>query len=332
MHQDVRKQVLERWLAVQFPEQPYTLKPASSDASFRRYFRLQVNDQSLIVMDAPPDKENCRPFVEISRTLVSSGVNAPQVLQQDLQEGILILDDLGDQQYLARLQEQNADHLYRDAIQTLLRMQHIKAPLRFYDEELLRSEMRLFEQWYIGRHLGHTLSRQQTDALEDIYQLLVDNALEQPQVFVHRDYHSRNLMITGTNNPGVLDFQDAVIGPVSYDLVSLLKDCYIAWPRAYLETWIDYYLDKAWKQGILDTLINRDLFIRWFDLIGVQRHLKVLGIFARLYHRDDKPGYLNDLPRVLAYVKDACQRHQELAPLEEILQSLMASSNELSPS
>ena len=300
------------------------LQPASSDASFRRYLRADMGDATHIVMDAPPENENCRPFVDIARALFDAGLNVPRILEEDLDQGFLLLDDLGDRQYLDELNSDTVERLYGDAIGALVALQtggprHEEIPP--YDEALLMQEMELFREWFIGMHLALELSTEEQAVISDAFALLADNALQQPKVCVHRDYHSRNLMVTDTHNPGILDFQDAVYGPVTYDLVSLLRDCYIAWPREQVEDWALGFHELAMQSGIL----NRDLhadeqqFLRWFDLMGVQRHLKAIGIFARLFHRDNKDGYLKDIPRTMAYVEEVSDRYEELNTLHKFI-------------
>lgn len=314
-----RMSQLHEWLN-SIPDDELTdVRPASSDASFRRYFRVtSVNTgRTFIVMDAPPGKEDCRPFIHITGLLRGVRVNAPEIITMDLENGFLLLDDLGNRQYLDHLDQQNSDRLYSDALVSLVNMQRIEDDLPAYDRQKLLDEMGLFEPWYMNRHLGIKLDAAQKSALDAVFQLLIDSALEQPRVFVHRDYHSRNLMLVDDNNPGVIDYQDAVIGPVTYDLVSLFKDCYIEWPRDRVENWLDQYL----QQTAVEITVNRSQFIRWFDLMGVQRHLKVLGIFARLNYRDGKSQYLGDLPLTLKYVVDACDRYEELSPLLGLLEN-----------
>lgn len=273
-------------------------------------------------MDAPPEKENCEPFVHVAHMIESVSVQAPHIYQHNKDEGFMLLSDLGSTPYLNQLNADNADPLYRDAIDSLIKMQSLQNGLPAYDQKLLQFEMSLFLDWYLGTHLQKQLSPSQQQTLQSAFDLLMNNALQQTQVFVHRDYHSRNLMITTEDNPGVIDFQDAVVGAVSYDLVSLLKDCYIAWPRKRVEEWVMYFVENNPITENMET----QAFMRWFDLMGVQRHLKAIGIFARLNHRDGKSGYLNDIPRTLAYVFDTCQRHGELHDMLELLQQL-----ELSP-
>lgn len=322
---DSRLEALKEWVSTVLDTTGYEIKPASADASFRRYFRVFVDGNTHIVMDAPPDKEDMRPFIQIAGRLHALGLNVPEVLQQDMERGFLLLSDLGQRLYLAQLNETTVDRLYGDALGALVVLQAgiftDSTLLPEYDHAMLLREMALFPEWYLGRHLGVTLSPAQRDVLDRSFATLCQSALEQPQVWVHRDYHSRNLMQTGMNNPGILDFQDAVRGPVTYDLVSLLRDCYIAWPRARVEDWALGYQALALQSG-LPVCLDEKQFLRWFDLMGVQRHLKATGIFARLNHRDGKPGYLGDIPRTLAYVFDVAARHADLQPLVHLLQDL----------
>jgi hypothetical protein len=314
-----RMSQLQSWLTSIPDHHLADIRPASSDASFRRYFRVtDINTgQTFIVMDAPPDKEDTAPFVHITRLLRSVDVNAPGIITMDIDRGFLLLDDLGDRQYLDHLDEGNSDTLYNDALVALVNMQRIQNHLPLYDKQRLQDEMALFEPWYLNRHLGINLDEHQKSELHSAFDFLALSALQQPQVFVHRDYHSRNLMLVDNNNPGVIDYQDAVIGPVTYDLVSLFKDCYIEWPRNKVEQWLDRYLQLT----SVNIPVDRGQFIRWFDLMGVQRHLKVLGIFARLNYRDGKSQYLDDLALTLKYVVDACNQYDELLPLLNLLQS-----------
>jgi aminoglycoside/choline kinase family phosphotransferase len=308
-----RLEQLNHWLSAELGLSGYEIAPASADASIRRYFRLTVDGESRIVMDAPPEKEDSRPFVKVGTALHQAGLHVPQILQQDLEQGFLLLSDLGSRPYLDALDAQSVERLYGDALGALAVMQAC-APvdeLPPYDEALLQREMTLFPDWFLTTHLGLTLDEQERKLLADTFALLVENALDQPQAFVHRDYHSRNLMVC-PHNPGILDFQDAVRGPITYDLVSLLRDCYIAWPREQVEEWVQGYHDIALDHGIIRAPMSAR-FLRWFDLMGVQRHLKAIGIFARLNHRDGKPGYLNDIPRTLGYVEEVSARYPELA-------------------
>ena len=310
--------------------------PASADASFRRYFRTADKNtgQTYVVMDAPPEKEDCEPFIRVSQLLRTAGVNAPEILEQDLEQGFLLLTDLGDQPYLNHLNERHAETLYSDAVSSLIHMQNIKpdamSELPVYDEQRLRDEMALFEEWYLNRHLDVQLDDAQKENLNAVFDVLIKSALEQPQTFVHRDYHSRNLMLTQKHNPGIIDYQDAVVGPCTYDLVSLFKDCYIEWPREKVEQWLEDYL---FKSGLIhEAHIETAQFIKWFDFMGVQRHLKVLGIFARLNYRDGKENYLNDLPLTLKYVVDACNHYDELKPLQQLLEEVVLKHPKVSQS
>lgn len=312
---------LNQWLE-SIEENTFTdVQAASSDASFRQYFRVwhQGDNKHYIVMDAPPDKEDCHPFVHVTERLRQHDVHAPEILACNLTQGFLLLEDLGEQPYLSVLDEQTADTLYGAALDALIKMQRIEALLPLYNSDLLTSEMQLFETWYLKRHLNIQLNADSRATLSAQFKLLVDNALEQPQVFVHRDYHSRNLMVTQQNSPGVIDYQDAVKGPITYDLVSLFKDCYIEWPRERVISWLEAYLQRL--NGTYSLSLPQ--LLRWFDLTGLQRHLKVLGIFARLNYRDGKAQYLADLPLTLKYVTDVCQRYDELKPLADLLDNLL---------
>ncbi|HRD64553.1 MAG TPA: phosphotransferase [Candidatus Competibacter sp.] len=317
-----REQLLREWLEAVLPV-PFTrIAPASSDASFRRYFRVWYDGQTRIVMDAPPDKEDCRPFVAIGQAMRGLGLNVPEVLAKDLDRGLLLLTDLGSRQYLAELDERSVPGLYEDALDALARLQVGGDPasplLPPYDSALLHREMELFRDWFLGRLLGLELNQDEHRVLDHAFALLTDNALEQPRVWVHRDYHSRNLMVTDPDNPGVLDFQDAVVGAVTYDLVSLLRDCYVSWPRERVESWALAHRARLRALG-MSGLDDAEQFLRWFDLMGVQRHLKAIGIFARLNLRDGKPGYLRDIPRTLGYVLAVADRYPDLAALRDLL-------------
>lgn len=316
-----RQRQLHHWLERQLRHDRIELRPASADASFRRYFRVTTPEGVWVAMDAPPDKEDIGPFLHVAARLLEHGLHAPAIHAADEQLGFMLLEDLGATHFLARLEPGNADALYGDALAALLHMQTVDTDgLPVYDGERLRQEMDLFPHWYLGTHLGVDLNDGQLAGLERVFQRLVDNALAQEQVFVHRDFHSRNLMLCERNNPGIIDFQDAVRGPVTYDLVSLLRDCYIAWPRARVEAWVADYHRRLRAAGLTDATF--DTFLRWFDLMGIQRHLKAIGIFARLNHRDGKPGYLDDIPRTLGYVAEVSRRHEDMQPLHELLAEL----------
>ena len=322
MTNDTRLEQLTAWLADNEGLRDFRIEPASADASFRRYFRVSAGGTSLIAMDAPPDKEDSRPFVEIDRRLEAHGLNVPHIHDLDLDRGFMLLSDFGSRHYLSALDASTADRLYGDALDALVRIQQTPADaLPPYDHALLMREMELFREWFLGRHLGLTLNDAQHAVLDAAFEALAQAALEQPQVFVHRDYHSRNLMVTAHNNPGILDFQDAVVGAVTYDLVSLLRDAYVAWPQARVEHWALGYRDRALNAGILDRVDDAS-FLRWFDLMGIQRQLKVIGIFARLNHRDGKPGYLADIPRVLDYLLQAGRDYAETQPLCALIDAL----------
>lgn len=298
------------------------LTPASSDASFRRYFRWEDGARSLIVMDAPPPQEDCRPFVKVASLLAGAGVHVPEILAADLDRGYLLLPDLGRQTYLEVIDEGNADALFEDALKALVAFQRlpVEGLLPAYDEALLRRELQLFPDWYLARHLGVTLMGEALVAWERTCELLVASALAQPRVLVHRDYMPRNLMLSSPN-PGVLDFQDAVFGPVTYDVTCLFKDAFLSWPEARVEAWLRRYWQLAQEAGISLPASFAE-FQRASDLMGAQRHLKVIGIFARICHRDGKPKYLGDVPRFFAYLDTVIARRPELAPLGELLAGL----------
>lgn len=316
-----RLRALRDWLTRTLALDVQSFAPASSDASFRRYFRVLHPGGSLIVMDAPPAHEDSRPFVAISSMLHGIGLNVPEVLEADLEQGFLLLTDLGDRRYLDVLDAANVERLYTDALDALELLQ-VRAPrdgsLPAYDRDLLLREMQLFPDWLLARHLGIEPDADTRALLEASFALLADAALEQPRVCVHRDYHSRNLMVMDARNPGVLDFQDAVAGPITYDLVSLLRDCYIAWPRAQVEAWALAYLQRPAIRALVGE-VDEAQWLRWFDLMGIQRHLKASGIFARLWHRDGKSGYLGDVPRTLRYIVEAAAPYPELAPLQQLM-------------
>ena len=335
--QDVRLQHLKVWLdeqlATLFAEQswgavpPATLIAASSDASFRRYFRWEGGGKSFVVMDAPPPQENCKPFVDIAFLLAKSGINVPKIYAEDLERGFLLLNDLGNKTYLDVIDSENADDLFKDALQALLAFQQLPmvAPLPSYDVALLRRELELFPEWFVKRELGIEFDAAQQMLWQNVSQLLIDSALAQPKVLVHRDYMPRNLMLSEPN-PGVLDFQDAVYGPVTYDVTCLFKDAFLSWPEERVHGWLQDYWQQAGALGI-PVQPDFDDFLRASDLMGVQRHLKVIGIFARICHRDGKPRYLADVPRFFAYMEAVIARRPELAELDVLLLSLRAGVN-----
>jgi N-acetylmuramate 1-kinase len=350
-----RLAALRNWLDSSLPATAYALAPASADASFRRYFRLTLADGSTrIVMDAPPEHEDCRPFIHVAGLLAAAGLNAPRILSQDLQQGFLLLSDLGHETYLQKIRGAAAvpeterstdaegnrlalsaaqvDFLFRQAIDALVLWQKATQPgeLPPYDEALLRRELGLFPEWFIGRHLGVTLSEAQQAALDGVVTNLVDAALQQPRVYVHRDFMPRNLMVCDASGaidptlatPGILDFQDAVEGPITYDIASLCRDAFISWDDERVLDWTIRYWEKARKAGLpVDADFSE--FWRRVEWMGLQRHLKVLGIFCRLNYRDGKAGYLADLPRFLHYARTVSHRYSELAPLFNLLEELV---------
>jgi len=329
MQTDPRLDAIKQWIASDLGFDDFTLESASADASFRRYFRLlPVNGDSFIIMDAPPEKEDCSSFIKVARLLEECGVHAPHIYDFNEVQGFMRLSDLGCTSYLDKLNELSVDALYSDAIKSIVKMQDIEAELPPYDEGLLMLEMSLFKDWYLEKHLNIFLSDSENMVLQKTFTFLVESALSQRQAFVHRDYHSRNLMIVedehsseqnitaSSVNPGVIDFQDAVIGSVCYDLVSLIKDCYIVWPRDRLLRWIDTYLE------LTPYAFQREDFIKSFDLMGLQRHIKVAGIFSRLNYRDGKAHYLEDIPLTLAYIFDVLGRYEELKEFKNLLSDL----------
>ena len=322
---DPRLERLQRWLEQDLRFADYAIAPASADASFRRYFRVtRPGREPLIVMDAPPDREDVAPYLRIASMLRQFGVHAPRVLERSEPDGFLLLTDLGTRMYLPELaQPGQADALYADALDALVLIQargdEAARQLPPYDEKLLRFEMSLFPDWLLQRHLALELTTAEVEVLRAGMAALVVNALEQPQVFVHRDYHSRNLMVCPGANPGILDFQDAVRGGLTYDVVSLLRDSYIAWPQPRVVQWALAFRRKLLAAG-RDAGRDDTQFLRWFDLMGVQRHLKIGGIFARLWHRDGKAGYLADIPRTLEYAVGSCARHEDFAALGRLIE------------
>ncbi|MBM3364872.1 MAG: aminoglycoside phosphotransferase [Betaproteobacteria bacterium] len=323
---DIRRSQLTDWLAqVNAPKTlPESLRPASSDASFRRYFRIDTADGgTLIAMDAPPPQEDVRPFVHVAQLFAGTGITVPNIIAQDVERGFLLLTDLGNTTYLKQLNPDTAHKLYLDAIEALVQLQTHSAPgqLPEYDRELLQRELMLFPDWYLSKHRNAALDDKQRSDLNAVFDVLLANNLAQAQVFVHRDYHSRNLMVLQSGNPGILDFQDAVYGPITYDLVSLLRDAYIEWDEEMVLDWTVRYWEHARRAG-LPVSHDIDSFYRDFEFMGLQRHLKVLGIFARLYHRDGKDGYLNDIPLVMQYVRKTAYRYKEFSPLIRLLDTL----------
>jgi len=308
------------WTRTALDDAQAPLERASADASFRSYWRSVSDGRTWIVMDAPPDKEDIRPWLDIAARLTAAGLHAPEIRAADADLGFVLMADLGTRLYLPELDDARVDALYADALDALLTMQtkvHC-ADLPAYDAARLATEMELMTEWLLKRHLGFEPSCDDWDVIELAFGSLIRNAENQPQAFVHRDYHSRNLLITELNNPGILDFQDAVRGPVTYDLVSLLRDCYIAWPDERVQAWAEAYRQRLIAAGIAQ--IDAEQFRRAFDLMGLQRHIKVLGIFCRLWYRDGKAGYLNDLPLVWRYTRNVGRRYPDIAPLIDLIE------------
>jgi aminoglycoside/choline kinase family phosphotransferase len=323
---DLRLTQLQQWLGtIDTPRSIVaSLRPASADASFRRYFRVDTeNGGTLIVMDAPPPQEDVKPFIHVADLFGATGVSVPRILAQDAEQGFLLLSDLGSTTYLHQLNNDTAHKLYIDAIDALILLQTQSKPeaLPPYDRALLQRELQLFPDWYINRHLKLTLSDEQTASLGKVFDALLANNLAQPQVYVHRDYHSRNLMVLPAGNPGIIDFQDAVYGPITYDLVSLLRDAYVQWDEEMVLDWMIRYWERAKKAGLP---VNPDIdsFYRDFEFMGLQRHLKILGIFSRLAYRDGKDAYLRDIPLVMEYTLKTARRYSALIPLVRLLEKL----------
>jgi N-acetylmuramate 1-kinase len=318
MIEDLRILAMRDWLENDLLLTILSCVPASSDASFRRYFRVTTPEQQFIVMDAPPAQENVEAFIKVATLLSGSQVNVPTIFQHNITDGFLLLQDFGTQCFLDKLSTDNATALYQTAFDSLITLQTNTvtetAPLPRYDNALLTRELAIFKDWYIDQLLDSKIP----DALwQNTQNILITSALEQPSVCVHRDFHSRNLMVTTENCPGVIDFQDAVIGPISYDIVSLLRDCYIAWPEQQVDAWMTLYHQRLVDATLITCTIAQ--FKRWFDLMGMQRHLKAIGIFSRLNFRDNKPDYLNDIPRTLNYVIAVANNYPELAEFSAFL-------------
>ncbi|MCW8887123.1 MAG: phosphotransferase [Motiliproteus sp.] len=336
---DNRQQALKQWISKRFDVLEYPLaadwqlSPVSGDASFRRYFRVHSGQNTWIAVDAPPEKEDSHPFVAISRAWLPLDIHCPEVFNVDFELGFMLLSDLGDSLYLDQLNSNTADELYLKAMQALVHIQQCQDlhgdPFPPYDRALLLREMELFRDWFVTQLLALELTPQQQQVLDDGFERLITSALEQPQVCVHRDYHSRNLMITDEHTPGVIDFQDAVWGPVSYDLVSLLRDCYIDWPKSQVQEWALQYFQMVEKADIIPTE-NDQQKLRWFDLMGMQRHLKAIGIFARLNIRDGKSDYLGDIPRTFNYLLDVSADYPEFSAFRQLLSEQVLPAMEVS--
>ncbi len=324
-----RHKALLAWTQEVLQDLDCYINSASNDASFRSYWRAFSKGKTYIIMDAPVEHEDCTSFIKVSKILTEAGIQAPVIIEKDLEKGFLLLSDLGNVQYLSVLNEHNFLSLYGDALVALHTMQQItnlhEIPL--YSHKLLLDELKLFEQWFVKAHLDVKLSTNQQTIINNCNTILIKNALTQPQVFVHRDYHSRNLMKTKNNNPGVLDFQDAVVGAVTYDLVSLLKDCYIQWNEDSVNQIVDEFRQKYNKMNT--TNFTSQQWQKWFDLMGLQRHLKVVGIFCRLNYRDNKPNYLKDLNLTLCYIKSTCKKYPDFLPLLELIDDISPSMDSL---
>lgn len=313
---DLRYLALLHWLKLLYPSAAFNITPLAGDASFRRYYRIQFEDQSFVAMDSPPDKEDCQPFIDLAHIFAKHKLHVPHIYHKNITEGFLLLSDLGDELYSRCLSAQNADSLYQKAIEQLHIIQNVSAQayaFPLFSADLFREELKRFQEWYLETHLNLTLTASEQRMLSNTFDVLIQNAVEQPQVCVHRDYHSRNLLKL-KQSLGILDFQDAVWGPITYDLVSLIRDCYIDWPKYKVMQWAIYFYE-----GITSLQIDSEQFLRWFDLMGVQRHLKAIYIFARKFRRDGTAAYLSDIPRAINYVCDIAQAYPELHPLRDFL-------------
>ncbi|MFT5593431.1 MAG: aminoglycoside/choline kinase family phosphotransferase [Oceanicoccus sp.] len=312
---DDRQQSLQKWvfdaLASNLEAPQGSLEVVSGDASFRRYFRQYTENATYIAVDAPPDKENSLPFVTIANAWGEQGVAVPNVIKADLEQGFMLLSDMGDHLLFPLLNEASAESLYHQALDALIGIQQTTLALPAYDAPLLDREMALFTDWFLGEHLGFELTSQEQNMLQETFSILRESALGQIQVPVHRDYHSRNIMVLEDDSLGIIDFQDAVHGPITYDVVSLLRDCYVAWPLEHVQQWAQDYFKKAREAGLIGSISDEQLML-WFDWMGIQRHLKAVGIFARLNHRDGKTSYMNDIPRTLNYIVEVSGQYSSL--------------------
>ncbi|KTD79399.1 aminoglycoside phosphotransferase family protein [Legionella waltersii] len=320
MHE--RESALKEWLANTIQSKDFAISPLAGDASFRRYYRIQYNGLTQVVMDAPPEKENIEPFIHVASMLSKNHIEIPDVLAINKEKGFLLLRDLGDQLLLQNLTPETVNQYYHQAINLLLNMQQISTqdkPLPAFDKAFMVKEMNLCIEWFLKAYLKLELSQNELSLVNKSIDWIADEVAKQPVVFIHRDYHSRNIMLV--NNPkevlAIIDFQDAMQGPLTYDLVSLLKDCYISWPREEVLEWVNYF----YTCSSLATTYPQNEFIKTFDLSGIQRHLKVLGVFSRLHLRDKKPGYLKDLPLTLNYLLECAETYEELHPLFQFFQT-----------
>ncbi|QFT53356.1 aminoglycoside phosphotransferase family protein [Microbulbifer sp. THAF38] len=319
MSDDLRRETLTRWVGRALDtESPIELAKLTGDAGFRRYFRTSTEPR-LIAVDSPPERTNPARFIALADYLRRNGVHTPMVMAADTTNGYLLLEDLGDTQLFNVLSHDSVEGLYAEVMSELLSLQQIpreEGLFPDYSQELLLTEMHIMPEWLVGKLLGYSLNEAENRLLQDTFQQLLESAASQPQTLVHRDYHSRNLMVRGGERPGIVDFQDAVWGPITYDLVSLLRDCYISWPRQRVERWALAYAATAEAAGVLEPVDPKE-FIKWFDWMGLQRHIKVLGLFPRLSLRDGKQNYLGDLPLVIRYVLEVADRYEELKPFAQ---------------
>ncbi len=321
MNTDTRLAELDNWLKEYFGNTEYLLTPVSGDASFRRYFRFISQELNYIAVDSPPEKENNEAFVHVTHLLGAEGLPVPHIYYSSLDFGFFLISDLGNELLLNVLNDENANELYKKSLNALAVIQQTSASsLPLYDEKLLLQEMELFREWFLKQHLSYELSKQDNEIFDKTFNALMDNALQQPQVFVHRDYHSRNLMNIEGKYPGIIDYQDAVQGPFTYDLVSLLRDCYIAWPEEKIKSLALEFYNNLNNDIVKNT--NAETFLKWFDLMGIQRHLKAIGIFSRLNIRDNKPNYLSDIPRTLNYIKEIAKNYTETKQLAEFVNKI----------
>jgi aminoglycoside/choline kinase family phosphotransferase len=334
-----RAEALRRFAESSLAATGLAIEPASADASFRSYWRVASRGGTHVVMDAPPEKENLEPWLDIGARLRAAGLHAPEVFAVDRTQGFVLMEDLGARLYLPELNEHSVDALYADALDALLRMQtHVDpAGLPHFDEAFVTTELELMPEWFLRRHLGYEIGCDEWDVIELAFRLLINEVRAQPQAFMHRDYHSRNLLVmprTGhamLESPGIIDFQGAMNGPIAYDLASLLRDCYIAWDAERVEGWLDAYGQRLRHAHLIDTHVDGARLRRWFDLAGLQRHVKVLGIFCRLWYRDGKRHYLADLPLTWRYVIAVARRYQETAPLADLLERALGDRDITAP-
>jgi aminoglycoside/choline kinase family phosphotransferase len=313
---------LEKWLKQHFSNESITLNSLTGDAGFRVYYRFNVNGQSFIAVDAPPENSNNDAFVKIQHALNAQGVLVPQIIALDKQAGFFCLSDFGDSLFAEIVNLDNMVEQYTKAIDLLPLISNIdfdeKESLPVYDRDFIELELGIFQEWLLDKHLGIKLNEPELEQLSRCFELLINSALSQPQVTMHRDYHSRNIMVLADNRMGIIDFQDAVQGPITYDAVSLLRDCYIRWPQKDVDFLFAYFCQKMTAHYSL-TSIDKSQWCQWFDLMGLQRHIKAAGIFARLLHRDNKPCYLKDIPLTLEYIVDVSRSYPELMFLHKFV-------------